>query len=603
MGWSVSKALDNLGKAITSIPDNVASTVKSATESVTSGVGSAASWVADKAPVAGGYVAEGFAHVGSVILAGPAALADKAGYGDNSVVQGILKRNATVVGGVLDFSNYVAENPKRAGALALQGTINGVTSTVGFVGDAVKDIAIGVTWDWTTRNVVNLASKTVTGAINLGRDDNDKLKAFHADLVIDSFESAFSLSEKANELGQIRKYAPSWTSFRAIDPADPNANYERTLLYGTQAIIEVPAFMLATAATGGAGGAAWASLRTTKWTANALGTLNDVKKAEIIARTLKIEEEARVAAQKIELLKAANAPAKDIASAEKKLRSIEEQFEKLGTQADKLAKTQKEGVAGASAQATAETTASATAGTGTAASSTTASASTATTSTTASASTATTSTAANSSASTVAANAGASSTGSLGGSASQSAPQFSYLGNIGETAKIGAYKGAKFGNPFEGGVVARSMEGGGVGLSYGLGVYFDTEKGNAEIAAGAAKVQEHEVETGKAMQSDFERRKKAFLDADNSSSAPRPPEPPPGQEINVGSDFAASSGARRPNGNSAASAYSADSQASGVTNGFNNGATAVRQPLEPGSIIITVTPELSRQIDSSLKAK
>lgn len=144
------------------------------------------------------------------------------------------KKAASIVGNGIataaketgNFIKYAATNPTRAGALVLQGGTNALASTVGMVGD----LGEALLWNNTLRHVANF-----------GLEKGNKFAKHEHDY-------AKSLTEKVR-----------WT--REIDPLDPNANYERVMLYGAQAIGEIPAFMIVGAATAGTGAFAWGALR------------------------------------------------------------------------------------------------------------------------------------------------------------------------------------------------------------------------------------------------------------------------------------------------------------------------------------------------------
>ena len=231
---------------------------------------------------AGHYTGEFFAHTGSVILEPVCLGLEAAGVdmSDSFVRQEIHRRAHNVYDPVAGFTVYAVNNPGRAAALITQGVTNAVTSTVGFVGDVGR----AVVWDYTLHP---LAMATY----NLGADAEDKV-----DLLPD--RKFFAWTEGLNEACQIKNMFDegSWLeheglakAFGRIEPyieqqardpetgellfdeatgkplmemvENPNANYERVLLYGPQAVAEVGIIVVTSAFTAGAGGAAYAAAR------------------------------------------------------------------------------------------------------------------------------------------------------------------------------------------------------------------------------------------------------------------------------------------------------------------------------------------------------
>lgn len=218
MGW-FGTAFDNLtslqtykdtwdaaGEAVSSI----GSGISKAAGAVKGAVGSAADWVGEKAQA----VADD--PVGSAVTA------------------------AKGVGGYLYFTTF---HPIEAGKEMLQGASNAVTGIVGLGADIVK---LGV-YDGFIQGTVG---NSIRAVVNLGREEGDKLK----------YHTVNSMSEALAVSGWMHEHTSDWIAGQ-IDPEDPNANYRRVLRYGTQGIGEIFTFAVGSAVTGGAYGAAYASVR------------------------------------------------------------------------------------------------------------------------------------------------------------------------------------------------------------------------------------------------------------------------------------------------------------------------------------------------------
>ncbi len=138
-----------------------------------------------------------------------------------------------------NFCKYVYENPGRAGALCVQGVVNGVTSIGGLVLDGTRFII----YDNGIRHVINAGSYVGTGAVNLFRDEDNQIEALHLDR-----PKFMTFSDQLNKLGTISNYTDSavWQLPQEfITDADgnlipnPNIAYERGILYGSQFITEM----------------------------------------------------------------------------------------------------------------------------------------------------------------------------------------------------------------------------------------------------------------------------------------------------------------------------------------------------------------------------
>lgn len=128
---------------------------------------------------------------------------------------------------VKNFGSYVADNPGRAAHLAAQGLVGATTSIVGMVGDlGVLAYSKGI------RHGINYVAGTDLQGVQFG-------------VVTDYLtDEAYGTLDKVG-----------FERFAAEN------DYERTILYGTQAVGEIAAFVAVTVATAGVGGVAWASVR------------------------------------------------------------------------------------------------------------------------------------------------------------------------------------------------------------------------------------------------------------------------------------------------------------------------------------------------------
>lgn len=142
---------------------------------------------------------------------------------------GVIMAGAQVAKGAV----YAAKNPVKAYTniirtrdLIGQGVTNGVTSTVGGIADLGR---------WGARRVVNLTSHVMPW---------EKWEAPE---------------------GGYEGVAAAWK--RQTTFITPRNNYERAILYGTQAVFEVGTFVAVSVGTAGAGGAALAALRVGSTTA------------------------------------------------------------------------------------------------------------------------------------------------------------------------------------------------------------------------------------------------------------------------------------------------------------------------------------------------
>ena len=328
MGW-FSNAYDNIGNAISDFDaskmlDDAVDTMISAKDSVVNAtssaiewtvetgvpaVGNGAAWVVAATPV--GYLARGAEAIG---LGDPTGIADKHRQAEEAMI---------------GFGKFVVNDPARAGAVLAQGASNAVTSTVGLVGDLVRngaglaiDTAHNLAWNSTLRPLINagysIGQKEGDPPAIEGTDFFAVTKAFNGGGGLDKAMkwttgmndiTQFIEPIKGEYLADTRKTITDDTG-NTIDNPDymkefeivegeeipsyvkpvenPNANYERTILYGTQAIVEVPVFLVATAATGGAAGTIFAL----KWGGKGLQTVNAMKRADLVADAVKLTDKA-----------------------------------------------------------------------------------------------------------------------------------------------------------------------------------------------------------------------------------------------------------------------------------------------------------------------
>lgn len=253
---------------------------------------SAGDWVVDTAAPA---VGEGLAWTAAAIPAtGYAFRGIEAATGWDGL--GIAEKNRQVESAVAGFGQYAWENPGRATELVAQGFVNGVTSTVGFVGDGARmivtgagDIVKNVGYNYTTRHLIN-------GVYALGAEEGEgpllERQSFFSltSAANEASGGAFGWSTGLNDVTQfVERIKPEFLAdtrefiedengdmienpdyMQEIELAEgeevpewaeivenENANYERVLLYGGQAVFEVPAFIATAALTGGTGTAAY----------------------------------------------------------------------------------------------------------------------------------------------------------------------------------------------------------------------------------------------------------------------------------------------------------------------------------------------------------
>ena len=252
---------------------------------------SAGDWVVNTAAPA---VGNGAAWVVASSPAGYAFRGIEAATGWDGL--GIADKNRQVEEAVVGFGQYAWENPGRAGELVAQGFANGVTSTVGFVGDGARMIVTGagdlvknVAYNYTTRHLINgiyslgaeegegpllerqdffswtsAANEYSGGAFGYSTwmNDNtqfvDRIKPeYLADMREFIEDENGDMVENPDYMKEIElaedEEVPEWAEI--IE--NKNANYERVLLYGGQAVFEVPAFIATAALTGGTGTAAY----------------------------------------------------------------------------------------------------------------------------------------------------------------------------------------------------------------------------------------------------------------------------------------------------------------------------------------------------------
>jgi len=237
---------------------------------------------------------------------------------------------------VANFGQFVVDDPGRAFAVMGQGAVNAVSTTVGLVGDVARnavgltiDVAHNVVWNNTLRHVANgvysLGAEEGEGPAFEGTDFFATTKAFNGGgglenvmswtigmedtftfiepirdvLVVDGRETI--IDENGNEIANPnfeKEIDPpaegeEYPSY-ATEMKNPNANYERVLLYGTQAIVEVPVFAAATTFTGGAAASVWA----VKYGGKGLQTVNAIRRADMVGDALRLTTKATALADK-----------------------------------------------------------------------------------------------------------------------------------------------------------------------------------------------------------------------------------------------------------------------------------------------------------------
>ena len=132
---------------------------------------------------------------------------------------------------------YIAETPGEAGLLFLQGGLNGAASVVGMVG-AVGKVGINLL-TFPARSAVNGIAKT------FGAEEGPWKK-----ITFDCTGYTQSLADRTGIVEGIE-----------TRQGTPLNNYQKTILFGSQALFEIPAFVAAAALTGGVAGGALAAAR------------------------------------------------------------------------------------------------------------------------------------------------------------------------------------------------------------------------------------------------------------------------------------------------------------------------------------------------------
>ena len=171
------------------------------------------------------------------------------------------------------LAEYAWENPGRALELAGQGMINGVTSLGGMAWDVVRNVG----WEYTLRHVaegsVNIFIKDEKDKISLRTGDSffAHTEAIHdaTQWIADPIEpymyyeedvyelkedGSFKLDEKGEKI-LLHNKGDAMLDANNQPILNENAKYERALLYGPQAVVEVGSMVVASAFTAGAGGA------------------------------------------------------------------------------------------------------------------------------------------------------------------------------------------------------------------------------------------------------------------------------------------------------------------------------------------------------------
>ena len=237
---------------------------------------------------------------------------------------------------VANFGQFVVDDPGRALAVMGQGAVNAVSTTVGLVGDVARnavgltiDVAHNVVWNNTLRHVANgvysLGAEEGEGAYFEGTDFFAATKGLNGGGGLENvmswtigMEDTFTfiepirdvipvdgretiIDENGNEIANpnFQKEVPEPPEGEEFPPyvvgmENPNANYERVLLYGTQAIVEVPVFAAATTFTGGAAASVWA----VKYGGKGLQTVSAIRRADMVGDALRLTTKATTLADK-----------------------------------------------------------------------------------------------------------------------------------------------------------------------------------------------------------------------------------------------------------------------------------------------------------------
>lgn len=235
---------------------------------------------------------------------------------------GLADRNRKAGEWASDMGTYIYENPGRASALATQGVVNGVSSTVGFIGDIVRNVG----YEYTLRPLA-------VGVYNLGMADDEK-----ANLISD--RTFFQWTTGLNDTLQIKKLFDAdsvmenksiETAFDRINPIiidengiekpNPYMSQEMALLYGPQAVAETLAFWAVGAVTAGVGGAALAALRVSSVGQKVVQVMKSVDMladaARLIDKAAKAGSKLALAEEKLLQLERAGATVGKIAKAER----------------------------------------------------------------------------------------------------------------------------------------------------------------------------------------------------------------------------------------------------------------------------------------------
>lgn len=239
---------------------------------------------------------------------------------------------------IVGFGTYVANNPGRAGSLAVQGVANAVVSTGGFFWDAGRF----ATYDCIGKGIIGNAA---IGLYNLGADKEGKAEYLGTGKF---FRHSEWMNEHTQFVDRIQPVNKDGTK-------NENANYERVLVYGPQAVFEVGAVVVTSALTAGATGAIWAAARGTRAVAVAVETAEAVEVAAHTTKTV-AQTSAQITAQ-TSAQTAAQTAAETAANATKTLAQVSgEAAEHTGKTLAQVSQT----TGGAATQTAAETAANAT---------------------------------------------------------------------------------------------------------------------------------------------------------------------------------------------------------------------------------------------------
>lgn len=212
---------------------------------------------------------------------------------------GLADRNRSAQEWGEGMGELFVNDPGRGFALMGQGIVNGASSTVGFVGDIVRNVG----FEYTIRPLYYSVK-------NLGLTEENRENLISDRTLFqwtDDLNSTLQI-EKLFDEGSYFENEAAATAFGRIQATiinedgeevpNPLMSQEMTLLYGPQAVTEAVAFWAVGAVTAGVGGAALAALRATS-----IGkkVVQVVKSVDMLADAAKLVDKAAKAGQKLTL--------------------------------------------------------------------------------------------------------------------------------------------------------------------------------------------------------------------------------------------------------------------------------------------------------------